>query len=77
MSGVWFEAIWLCARKESAAIVALSQAFLTLRRAKSVKSFGRQNGCNLGQKLSWKGNQPSRREILPDIIAILTPRPFI
>jgi len=77
MRGVWFEAIWLCARKESAAIAALSRAFLTLRRAKSVKSFGRQNGCNLGQKLPWKGKQLSRRALSPDIIAILTPRPSI
>jgi hypothetical protein len=40
MHGAWFEAIWLYARKESAGIAGLLQAFLTLRKAKSIKSFG-------------------------------------
>ncbi len=35
---------------------------------------GRQNGFHLRQKYPWKGNKPSRREFLPDMFAILTPR---
>jgi hypothetical protein len=35
---------------------------------------GRQNGCHLGPKLPCRRNQPLRRSLRPDLIAILTPR---
>ena len=35
---------------------------------------GRQNDFDLEHNCPWKGNQPSRRAVPPDIFVILTPR---
>src|SRR3546814_17444850 len=35
---------------------------------------GRPNGFHLGPKAAWKGTQPSRRALWPELFAIWTPR---
>jgi len=69
-----FEANLLRARRQVAGMEGPCQGLPTTLWANLVKSFGRQNGFDLGTKCIYKVNHTSRHAFSPDIFAILTPR---